>query len=183
MAQIHELEKRLRESFPGARLELSEPAFDDGSWSLDILHEGNALVVQWRKGGAFGLSSLEGHGYGEKPDEIYPDVAGTAKRILALLRTGSRTEPPSEVTLRELRAERNLSQVQLAELLGVEQPTISRLERHAGNMLLRTLNSVIQALGGKLDVWASFKDGTRHRLRFPLDDADQPREADATVVK
>ena len=55
-----------------------------------------------------------------------------------------------ETTLRDLRRVRELTQERMAELLGVGQDNISRLEGRA-DMLLSTLRSYVAAMGGSLD--------------------------------
>jgi hypothetical protein len=159
MTPLHELELRLRQAFPEARLDVSEPASPGGVGFLDISHRGNALAIQWQKNWHFGVSSLEGSGYGEKPDEVYRTVDKAAARIRELLHFGKKTEPPPEVTLRELRAEKNLPQTALAALLGVSQPAISRLEHHVSRMMVATLRTVVQAMGGELVLQAHFPGG------------------------
>lgn len=47
----------------------------------------------------------------------------------------------------QYRKERGLSQVELADLAGVEQSTISKLERGSDSVTLRTMNAVANALG------------------------------------
>src|SRR5262249_21208798 len=94
------------------------------------------------------------------------------ERLVQLFATGVRTEPPAEVTLRELRAERNLSQVRLAELTGMHQPAISRLEqKDVSSLVGGTLQAVIKALGGKLVMQAEFPGGTVRRLCVEEDEA------------
>ena len=60
-----------------------------------------------------------------------------------------------ELTLRDLRQARHLTQERMAELLGVEQENVSRLERRA-DLLLSTLSSYVAAMGGKLRLVAEF---------------------------
>lgn len=60
-----------------------------------------------------------------------------------------------ELTLRDLRQARHLTQERMAELLGVEQENVSRLERRA-DLLLSTLSSYVAAMGGKLRLMAEF---------------------------
>jgi len=62
-----------------------------------------------------------------------------------------------EMTLRDLRRAHKLTQVRMAELLGVEQDKISRLERRS-DLLLSTLKSYVQAMGGSLTLVAEFPD-------------------------
>jgi transcriptional regulator with XRE-family HTH domain len=64
-----------------------------------------------------------------------------------------------EMALDELRVARQLTQEQLAAQLKVGQPAIAKLERRA-DMYLSTLRSVIEAMGGELDVRAVFPDGS-----------------------
>lgn len=60
-----------------------------------------------------------------------------------------------ELTLRDLRQAQHLTQERMAELLGVEQENVSRLERRA-DLLLSTLGSYVAAMGGKLRLVAEF---------------------------
>lgn len=62
-----------------------------------------------------------------------------------------------EMTLRELRRARELTQVRLAEELGVTQDSVSRIERRS-DLLLSTLRKTIEAMGGSLYLVAQFPD-------------------------
>ena len=62
-------------------------------------------------------------------------------------------------TLAQLRRARSLTQAQLATLLDMQQPAVSRLERQA-DMYLSTLRSYIEAMGGTLQLEAVFPDAT-----------------------
>jgi len=62
-----------------------------------------------------------------------------------------------EMTLRELRKDREFSQEQLADVLGIGQEGVSRLE-HRPDIRLSTLQSYVKALGGTLRVIADFPD-------------------------
>jgi transcriptional regulator with XRE-family HTH domain len=64
-----------------------------------------------------------------------------------------------EMALHELREARQLTQEHLAKQLKVGQPAIAKLERRA-DMYLSTLRSVIEGMGGELDVRAVFPDGS-----------------------
>ena len=63
------------------------------------------------------------------------------------------------LALAELRAERGLTQNQVASSLGVTQANISRIE-HEEDLYLSTLRGYIAALGAELEVNAVFPDGT-----------------------
>jgi DNA-binding Xre family transcriptional regulator len=167
MKSILELMERVRKAVPAAKFRLDEPGNPEGEWFLDVVHKGKGFVVQWREGGPFGLSSMgKDTGIGQKADELYSTTEAAEARLIKLLGTGGRTAPPAEVTLRELRAERNFSQTRLAELTGMHQPAISRLEqKDVSSLVVGTLLAVIKAMGGKLVMQAEFPDGTVKKLR------------------
>lgn len=62
-----------------------------------------------------------------------------------------------EMTLRELRKARRLTQVRVAKKLGITQDGVSRLEKRS-DLLLSTLRKAIQAMGGNLSLVAEFPD-------------------------
>ena len=62
-----------------------------------------------------------------------------------------------EMTLRELRKARHLTQVSVARELGVSQDAVSRLEQRS-DLLLSTLRRTVEAMGGSLSLIARFPD-------------------------
>ena len=64
-----------------------------------------------------------------------------------------------EMTLRELRKARKLTQVRMAKALGVTQDSVSRLEKRS-DLLLSTLRKTVEAMGGSLSLVAEFPDHT-----------------------
>src|SRR5437763_9045799 len=68
-----------------------------------------------------------------------------------------------EMTLQELRKAHNYSQKVLANNLEVNQATISKMERQA-DMLISTLRSFIEAMGGSLEIIAAFQNHTPVKL-------------------
>ncbi len=58
---------------------------------------------------------------------------------------------------------------ELAELLNKKQAAISRLERRS-DMHISTLRAFVKALGGKLEIIASFPDASYHIKQFELDE-------------
>ena len=63
-----------------------------------------------------------------------------------------------EMALDELREARDLTQEQLARLLHVNQAAVSKMERRA-DMYITTLQGVIKAMGGRLEIRAVFPNG------------------------
>jgi len=62
-----------------------------------------------------------------------------------------------EMTLRELRRARKLTQVRMAKKLGITQDSVSRLEQRS-DLLLSTLRKTVEAMGGNLSLIAEFPD-------------------------
>ena len=63
-----------------------------------------------------------------------------------------------ELELQALRKRRQVTQVDLAKAMHVEQAAVSKLE-HRDDMYVSTLRNYVQALGGELKLVASFPDG------------------------
>ncbi|MDR1107835.1 MAG: helix-turn-helix domain-containing protein [Spirochaetaceae bacterium] len=64
-----------------------------------------------------------------------------------------------ELPLDELRNARGLSQKMLADALGIQQPSIAKMEKRT-DMYISTLRSHIEAMGGHLEITAHFPDGS-----------------------
>jgi transcriptional regulator with XRE-family HTH domain len=62
-----------------------------------------------------------------------------------------------EMQLQDIRKSRNVTQVELAQLLHVEQAAISKLENRE-DMYVSSLREYIRALGGELQLVAKFPD-------------------------
>ena len=60
-----------------------------------------------------------------------------------------------EMTLRELRKARKLTQNRMAELLGIGQDSVSRIEKRS-DLHLSTLSTFIEAMGGRLHLTVQF---------------------------
>jgi len=81
------------------------------------------------------------------PADERAEVAGRGQELIA-----------EEMALRHLRKARQLTQENMAKLLGVGQESISKIEGRS-DMLLSTLRSYVEAMGGSLKVVAEFPDG------------------------
>ncbi len=62
-----------------------------------------------------------------------------------------------EMSLRQLRKARKLTQARVAKVLGVTQDSISRLEKRS-DLLLSTLRKTVKAMGGEVRIVAEFPD-------------------------
>ena len=74
-------------------------------------------------------------------------------------------ELSSDMHLAELRNALGISQDELGQLLKRKQAAISRLERRS-DMHVSTLREFIKALGGRLELIASFPEGSYHIKQF-----------------
>src|SRR5580700_7122106 len=62
-----------------------------------------------------------------------------------------------EMSLRDLRKARKLTQARVAKTLGITQDSVSRLEKRS-DLLLSTLRKTVKAMGGNLSLVAEFPD-------------------------
>jgi len=62
-----------------------------------------------------------------------------------------------EMSLRDLRRARKLTQARVAKALGVTQDSVSRLEKRS-DLLLSTLRKTVKAMGGDVRIVAEFPD-------------------------
>lgn len=61
------------------------------------------------------------------------------------------------MTMQDLRKAREMTQVRMAEILGKSQATVAQMEKRT-DILLSTLRSYIEAMGGQLDLIVRFPD-------------------------
>src|SRR5580700_2361885 len=79
-----------------------------------------------------------------------------------------------EMTLRELRRARKLTQVRVAKTLGITQDSVSRLEQRS-DLLLSTLRKTVEAMGGNLSLVAEFPDRAPVVLSGIAEDDRRPK--------
>lgn len=89
--------------------------------------------------------------------KMEPSAAARAKSRAAVML--------QEMLLAELRLTAGLSQEELANAIGIKQPTLSRLESQ-DDMQISTLRRVIEALGGKLEIIARLPSGDVRLSQF-----------------
>jgi transcriptional regulator with XRE-family HTH domain len=155
--RVESLKRLIERALPGATIGVDAPARPSGDWFLDVKYRGHPFVVEFRPHLGFGLSSPSG-GYGENADEFWPEEVTLVRRLTQLAKAGERTTPARARLLQELRSKRDVTQSDLAERLGIRQPTVSKIERRE-DVNLSTIRRYVQALGGELHVAARFADG------------------------
>lgn len=62
-----------------------------------------------------------------------------------------------EMSLRDLRKARKLTQARVARALGINQDSVSRLEKRS-DLLISTLRKTVKAMGGDVRIVAEFPD-------------------------
>jgi DNA-binding XRE family transcriptional regulator len=99
-------------------------------------------------------------------------MARDFKELEAKMRPESRAraqlrakEMIAEMLLSEIRTAVGLTQEELAKKLGVRQPTLSRLESQQ-DMQISTLERLVSALGGRLEIIAHLPGGTIRITQF-----------------
>lgn len=78
--------------------------------------------------------------------------------------------------LAELRRNQGITQAELAERLGVSQPNVAKIEaagkRDAGAVHLSTLAGYVEALGGRLEIRATFPEHPETDVAVPIGAAE-----------
>ena len=69
-----------------------------------------------------------------------------------------------EMTMRELRKARKITQTEMARTLGIKQEQVSRIEKRT-DLHLSTLRRSVEALGGELALLVKFPDSVPVRLK------------------
>jgi transcriptional regulator with XRE-family HTH domain len=82
------------------------------------------------------------------PPERRAKIEGRARQLIG-----------EEMALRQLRKARRLTQKQLARALNIGQDSVSRLESRS-DLLISTLQSYVEAMGGELKIVVEFKEGS-----------------------
>jgi DNA-binding XRE family transcriptional regulator len=160
---LNTLREKLAKRFPTAVIELDEASNASGSSFLDARLTSHLVTVEWRKKRGCGVTSRPDVGYGEGVDETYTNEGDAFRRTVSLLLSQTKTTPPPEVRLRELREAVGMSQTELAKRMSIQQASVSKIEQ-GRDLRMSTLSSLIAALGGGLSVAARFPDGSEQRL-------------------
>jgi transcriptional regulator with XRE-family HTH domain len=73
-----------------------------------------------------------------------------------------------EMSLRDLRKARKLTQAHVAKVLGITQDSVSRLEQRS-DLLLSTLRKTVKAMGGDVRIVAEFPGRAQVVLSDPIE--------------
>ncbi len=82
-------------------------------------------------------------------------------------RVAERVEKASiQLALSALRDELNISQTELATMMGVKQPSVARMEQTDNDPRISTLKRYVKALGGELSLDVTLPTGKRVALHL-----------------
>ncbi|MFC0269330.1 helix-turn-helix domain-containing protein [Kushneria aurantia] len=71
-----------------------------------------------------------------------------------------------EMSLSRIRQLADLTQAELADAMGVKQPTIANLERTNNDARLSSIKRYVEALGGHMSLTVELPDGSTHGFRI-----------------
>jgi predicted XRE-type DNA-binding protein len=111
------------------------------------------------------IAKVENNNMAKSFDELVKRTTTKKTRQRAAKRT---QELLGELLLSEIRELAGKSQSQVADVLGIKQPSLSKLEKQS-DMQISSLRRIVNALGGELEVIARFPKGT-----VKIDQFNQP---------
>lgn len=165
----------LRRAQPDARVKVDLTEHLGGPTFADISVKGRDFTVEWTEANGFILEESaaahrdESAVHASKPSHALEWI--TAQVGLAANRA---------LSLAELRLSRGMSQMTLAEKLGIHQSTLSQLEKRA-NPTVESLAAYFVALGGRLRFVCDFADRTVE-VRRPESDSLSARSTVTSEV-
>ena len=108
----------------------------------------------------------------------HPELADAVTARRAELRQADRDHA---MGLAMIRQAANLTQAELASILGVGQAAVAKIENRP-DLLLSTLRSYLEALGGKAHLVLDFGDGA-NRIEIPLDAIATKKRGESSIPR
>jgi transcriptional regulator with XRE-family HTH domain len=168
---VERLHKDLAERFRGRKVEIDPSGTETGSWFVNVFRDGDLapVVVEWRPGTGFGLSTPGPDDFGTGVDESYPNAKAAFDRVVQLVLSDGPSVPPEAVRLAGLRQAGGITQAELAGRLGVAQANVSKVENR-DDIQVGTLARIVEAMGATLSIQAVYPDGTVTNLAIPANE-------------
>jgi DNA-binding XRE family transcriptional regulator len=115
-----------------------------------------------------------GRSLSEVTDSLAPELrqkieSGTKDLILEV----------EALRLKQLRERWGISQQELAKILNVSQPAVSKLENQP-DLMLSTLRQYVESLGGNLEILVTFPD--RPSIRLEITETGEPPPVETVVL-
>lgn len=140
-------------SAAGYSFDADVPKDAAAEWFIDIGRGEFQESLSWMSSRGFGFYTGD-MGYGDKPNELYLDATQAFDR-LEQLRARRENGKTGTLNLADLRQLLHMSQSDVASLGNLKQAAISRFEGR-GDVLLSSLISYLEALGGRLELRVHF---------------------------
>ena len=153
MNELKTLKDDLLKKIPQILCDYDPSDTESGSSWLDLKYEDQFINIEWNPAIGFGLYLDEDDSYGVGPNEIYRSKEKLYKRIFMLF-----VDHKLHIKLKELREIKGISQTDLGKLLGQKQGSISKIESRDNDVMFKTLCTMVEALGGTLEIKAHFDD-------------------------
>jgi len=93
--------------------------------------------------------------FSELRAKLPPEVQESARRKAEMFKL--------DIKLEEIRKARHITQKEIADVVGIKQPSLSKMEKE-DDLHLSSLKKLVEALGGSLNVSADFPDGVSYKL-------------------
>lgn len=90
-APVEQLRAELQRRLADAYIRIDAPGSAEGTWWVDVEHQGHSASVEWRPKVGFGVAGPHG-GYGEGPDVVIQDAAAAADHVCRLLERSARAD-------------------------------------------------------------------------------------------
>lgn len=91
------------------------------------------------------------------PTTLKAKIAGLAPERRERIEAETERLHQEYLSLQQLRKAKELTQVQLAETLGIRQATVAKMEKRS-DLMISTLRSYVEAMGGRLNLIVEFPD-------------------------
>lgn len=153
MNELETVKNNLLEHIPEMTCDFDPSETKLGSSWLDLRFEDQYINIEWNPSKGFGLHLDDVDSYGTGPNEIYRNKDKLYKRIYMLF-----LDKKLHLKLKELREIKGISQSELGESLGQKQGSISKIESRENDVLFKTICTMVEALGGTLEIKAHFDD-------------------------
>lgn len=137
-------------------LEIDMPDDQNAEVWIDISRGDFFTNVSYRPNIGFGVY-LEAPEFGQRPDEVHLNPSRAAKRVQQLYRSFEENGSNAALDLVSMRELFEVTQQQLADALGIKQPSVQRVEKRA-NIQFDTLRNYVIALGGRIESRVVFPD-------------------------
>lgn len=160
---LEEMAQTLQQDYPDAKIHCDLAINENGTSWLDMEALDKNVLIEWRPFRGFGLhlSDEDDDLFGSGPKEVYRTQERLLKRLEMIFK-----ESKERIKFKDIRELRGITQKGLAEEMGQQQSSISKLEARE-DVYLKSIFRLIKALGGEIEIKVHFND-----CDIPIDFSD-----------